>query len=289
MTSRQGNRLVSVVRWQIMLALVPGLQVPLAWSYHLPLWEFGLGVGNVQAPLYRGAKEEKSYILPFPFIVYRGDFLQVDREDGIRGLLLDRERFSLDLSVAAALPVEDSDSGPREGMPALDLLIEAGLELDANLWRSRNQKYEVDLITPWRLVFSVGDSLLDYEGMTLTPYLNFRYNRFEAAALSRYDLSFGPVYADDDYHDYFYSVDDEFVRPGRPAYSAGGGYGGSRITLSASRDSKRYFVAAFVRFDTLDGAVFESSPLVETDDYYAFGFAFAWKLYSSEKRRNHAH
>ena len=285
-TGRSNDR--NVCRcWQNLVLLLLLLQAPVAWSYHLPLWEFGAGIGTVQAPLYRGSEEEKSYTLPFPYIVYRGDFLRVDREDGIRGLLVDRERFSLDLSVAAALPVEDSDSGAREGMPSLDLLIEAGLELDANLWRSQNRKYELDFVTPLRLVLSVGDPLLEYQGLTLTPFLDFRINRHEKAALSRYSVSVGPIYANDTYHDYFYSVDDEFVRSGRPAYDADGGYGGSRITFSASRDSKRYFVAAFIRFDSLDGAVFEDSPLVETDDYYAFGFAFAWKLYASERSEDH--
>ncbi len=272
---------------QTLVLLLLLLQAPLAWSYHLPLWELGAGIGNVQAPLYRGAEEEKSYILPFPYIVYRGDFLRVDREEGIRGLLLDRERFSLDISVGAALPVEDSDGGVREGMPSLDLLVEAGLELDASLWRSQDRKYGIDLVTPLRLVFSLGDPLLEYQGLTLTPFLDFRINRHEKAALSRYSFSFGPVYGNDTYHDYFYSVDSEFARSGRPAYDADGGYGGSRITLSASRDSKRYFVAAFIRFDSLDGAVFEDSPLVETDDYYAFGFAFAWKLFASDSGNNH--
>ena len=138
-------------------------------------------------------------------------------------------------------------------------------------------------------MLSLGDPLLDYQGMTFTPFLNYRINRHEPAALTRYDISIGPVYADEDYNDYFYAVDNEFVRPGRPAYDAGSGYGGSRITFSASRDSKRYYVGAFIRFDTLDGAVFEDSPLVETDDYYAVGFAFAWKLYASESRENHSH
>ena len=276
-----------VNRWRVLVLLLMSVNAPVAWSYHLSLWELGAGIGSVQTPLYRGAKEETSVTLPFPFLVYRGDFLRVDRESGIRGLLVDREKLSLDLSLAASLPVENSDDSPREGMPSLDLLVETGLELEAILWRSDDQKYEFSVVAPWRVVLSLGDPLLDYQGMTFTPFLNYRINRHEEAALTRYNISIGPIYADEDYHDYFYAVDDEFVRSGRPAYDAPGGYGGSRLTIAASRDSKRYFVAAFVRFDSLDGAVFENSPLVETDEYYAVGFAFAWKLYASERREDH--
>ena len=40
----------------------------------------------------------------------------------------------------------------------------------------------------------------------------------------------------------------------------------------------------FARFDTLRGAVFESSPLVEAETYRVVGAAVTWQLASSSER-----
>ena len=40
----------------------------------LPLWEAGIGLGYTRLPDYRGSDEAHGYVLPFPLIVYRGDF-----------------------------------------------------------------------------------------------------------------------------------------------------------------------------------------------------------------------
>ena len=103
----------------------------------------------------------------------------------------------------------------------------------------------------------------------------------------RYNASFGPIYADEDFHNYFYQVRPKFVTAERPAYDADRGYSGSRVTLSAFRNTKRYVVGAFLRYDNLDHAVFDDSPLVETTDYFAFGFVFGWIFGTSDKIAAH--
>ena len=70
-----------------------------------PLWEFGLGVGALDFPDYRGSDETQVYPVPVPYFVYRGQFLKADR-DGLRGKLFDREYVELSLSVNATIPVE---------------------------------------------------------------------------------------------------------------------------------------------------------------------------------------
>jgi hypothetical protein len=42
-------------------------------------------------------------------------------------------------------------------------------------------------------------------------------------------------------------------------------------------------VGAYVRHDSLAGAVFESSPLVKSHDYWSGGIAFAWLIHQSSR------
>jgi len=251
-------------------------------AFHLPLWEMGVGVGVLNVPHYRGSETEVDVALPFPYIIYRGDVLRVDREEGIRGKLFQSDDIKLDLSLAGSIPVPDTDEGARSDMPGLDPLIEAGAELTVNMWRSADNGQRFQFVVPYRFVYSVGDPILKYQGWTLSPYLNYKIHQRGAQALTRYNISFGPIYADSRYHDYFYEVRPEFVTSERSAYEAEQGYSGSRITFSVSRNTKKYLIGAFARYDNLDQAVFDDSPLVETTDYFAFGFFFGWIFGTSD-------
>jgi outer membrane protein len=45
--------------------------------------------------------------------------------------------------------------------------------------------------------------------------------------------------------------------------------------------SKRFanrWVGAYARYDTLAGAAFADSPLVQRDSYWAFGFGISWMI-----------
>ena len=271
----------------LLLASLPGPQA--ARATHLPLWEAGAGVGAISTRSYRGSDEEVNFALPIPYVVYRGDFLEVDQEDGVRGNLFETTSLNLDLSLAGSLPVRDSDDGSRAGMDRLDPLIEAGVELEMNFWRSPGRKQKFSLVLPLRMAFSIGDPLMEYQGWTFSPYLNYRIFEWKEGPenLTRYSFSLGPLYADRRFHDYFYSVYREFVTADREAYSADGGYSGSRVTFSISHYRKNYFVGAFLRYDNLDDAVFVDSPLVDTTDYYAVAFALSWIFYNSEKTVPH--
>ena len=272
------------------LLLAGCLLLPQAgFAFHLPLWEAGAGLGVLNVPHYRGSKTEADLAIPFPYIIYRGDVLRVDQEDGIRGKMFESDNVTIDLSLAGSIPVPDTDDDDdaRSGMPGLDPLVEAGAEVTFGLWQSASAIHSFQFVVPYRFVYSVGDPLLEYQGWTLSPYINYRIRFLAANALTRYNLSFGPIYADEDYHEYFYEVEPEYVTPQREAYEAERGYSGSRITLSFSRNTGKFLLGAFARYDNLDGAVFEDSPLIETTDYFAVGFALSWIFGKSEKVVSH--
>ena len=134
-----------------------------AYAFHLPLWEFGLGAGVLNAPHYRGSKTVEPIYLPVPYITYRGDFLKVDRE-GIRSELFKSDRIRLDISLAGNIPVPETDDSARAGMPSLDPLGEIGPELEFNLWKNQTADSSFWFKIPFRVVFSVGNPIIEHHG-----------------------------------------------------------------------------------------------------------------------------
>ena len=245
-------------------------------------WEFGLGLATLYLPDYRGAEQAQGYLLPIPYIRYQGDRFNVD-EDGIRGKLFATDRAELDLSLAAGLPVNDEKNTARSGMPDLDPTLEFGPALHAKLGSSEDDHRRLWLKLPLRTVISVNTSAIDQQGWVFAPYLEYeiekRENRMRRSELS---ISVGPLYADDRYHQYYYGVAPEFGTADRAPYEAGGGYSGSRITLTWTRRHDKWWIGAFMRYDNLSGATFEDSPLVKDRNYLAVGIALARILSQSQ-------
>ena len=246
-----------------------------------PLWELGIGSAAMQLPYYRGSESGRGYLLPYPYLIYRGEFFNVDK-DGLRGLLYRSEDTVLDISLAGGVPVPSDQNGPRQGMPYLKPSIEFGPSLDLRLWdedRHRGQKLWLHL--PLRAAYSIDGSDSAHQGWIFAPYLEF--SRESHAAKLEYSLSLGPMFADAAYHDYFYGVSPAYATPTRPAYQGHSGYNGSRITLLVQKRIENFSLAAFIRLDSLNGAAFSDSPLFQTRNYHIIGFAFSWILTQSDK------
>lgn len=245
---------------------------------HLPLWEIGLGAGAITMPSYRGSEVQEVYPGPVPYVIYRGDFIKIDRE-GIRGLLYDSPRLSVDLSADGAMPSTSEEGDAREGMPDLDPVGEIGPSI--NYLLHKGEKSRIRLRFPVRAAFATDLTFIDHVGWKAHPQLNISITD----VLGGWDLgaALGPVFADDDYHSYYYEVSREHVTESRPAYRAGGGYSGTSVQVSAGRMFENMWVGMFARYDNLSGARFEDSPLVETRHSFMGGIAAAWMLGRSSK------
>jgi outer membrane scaffolding protein for murein synthesis (MipA/OmpV family) len=246
-----------------------------------PLWELGFGAGALAFSDYRGADSSRVYPLPVPYVVYRGRFLQADRE-GVRGVLFDEPRASLNVSLNATTPVDSDSDGARAGMPDLDAALEIGPSLDLHLWRSEEAGLAVDLRLPVRASFTVATDPR-FIGWQLAPKLNLDVR--DPFGLRDWNLGVqaGPLFADRRYHDYFYRVDAMFATAQRPTYAASGGFAGTQMLASASKRFERSWFGAFVRYDRLDGATFLASPLVRQRSAFAAGFGFAVIFASSSE------
>ncbi len=243
-----------------------------AYAEEAPLWETGIGIAYINFPYYRGSDERKTYVLPAPYLVYRGDFLQVSHEH-VRSLLFKRDNVELDVSVNATVPVNSNDTVARRGMPDLAPTIEIGPSLNFHLIRSKGRKGNLDLRLPLRPVWT---SQLERTGWLFQPQLNIDMNDVGGNVGWNLGLVAGLIFADQNYNRYFYDVDPRYSTPTRSAYSAPGGYSGGQFIVAISKRFSDFWFGGFAKWDTLNGAVFSDSPLVKQWQYFTTGFAIFW-------------
>jgi outer membrane scaffolding protein for murein synthesis (MipA/OmpV family) len=253
-----------------------------AFAAEKPLWELGAGISALSLPDYRGSDQTSLYAIPFPYLIYRGEFLKADRH-GIRGTFFGSDRIELNLSLGASLPVNSDDNRARQGMPDLQPTVELGPSLDLKLWRTPDRRTRLDLRLPVRTAVTVKGGMDDI-GWVFSPRLNLDIADVAGLAGWNMGLLAGPMYGSERNHDYFYSVAPQYATADRPAFDAKGGYAGSQFMMTMSKRYPKYWLGAFVRWDSLKGAVFADSPLVKSEDYFAAGVGIAWILGESSTR-----
>ena len=266
---------------RLVVAALAALACAGAAAEERPLWELGLGIGGFALPDYRGSDQARGYVLPIPYAVYRGKFLKADRK-GVRGELFESERLDLNISLAASLPVDSSENDARRGMPDLKPSLEIGPSLEIALWRGENDSL-LELRLPVRAAFTLESSPQGL-GWVATPNLNLDLRGRGALQGWRFGFLAGPVFGDRTQHQYFYGVAPQFATALRPAYEARGGYAGMQFIAAVSKRFPKFWVGAFLRADTLSGAVFEDSPLVRRRSYVAGGAGISWILGESTTR-----
>jgi outer membrane scaffolding protein for murein synthesis (MipA/OmpV family) len=256
-------------------------EVPLGGNRQVtgPLWELGLGAAALRLPDYRGSDQSRNYLLPLPYLVYRGEWLRADRE-GARALLVRTDRVKLDLSAAATVPTDSEDNAARRGMADLRATVEVGPNLNLALAESADRRLRLELRLPLRAAFTLERSPRSI-GYTFSPNLNL--DIAGVAGGWHVGLLGGPLYADRRYHRYFYGVTAAHATSGRPAYTAPGGYAGWQALAATSRRIGNAWFGAFVRYDSVRGAAFESSPLVRRTHELSAGIGVAWIFAASER------
>jgi MipA family protein len=246
-----------------------------------PLWEAGVGVGAVVFPVYRGAATTSFYALPLPYFVYRGNFFRADH-NGASLQFVDSERLQLHFSAGAGPPVKSSDVAIRAGMPDLRPTIELGPSLEIQLWRSLDSGTILSAQVPVRAAVTL-ESTPRSIGAVGSAFINIdRQNVFGLKGWTM-GMRMGPMFQTRAYNQYFYGVDTEFARAGRPEYTTAGGYAGTQLLGSVTKRFAHTWLGAFVRYDTLDGAAFDGSPLVQSRHYFAAGIGFSWIIRTSSE------
>lgn len=239
-------------------------------------WELGFGIGDISSPDYRGSNEYRNYIAPIPYIIYRGKYIQSDR-DGIKGNIFKSDQLEFTFSATATISQKADENKARENMPKLGSTVEVGPALNIKL---------SDMVLPDNLVLqlpvyaviAVTGSDRGFQGLTFQPQLIYRDMIHNWQFTQRVGLSI----ASREYHDYYYSVAQEYATPERNFFDAPGGYSGLFTQAAISR-SMRIFeadtkLAFFLRYDNIDNTAFAESPLVKTNHVLRGGFAFVWVI-----------
>ena len=241
-----------------------------------PLWEAGIGVAALRMPGYRGSDRSSNWLLPAPYLVYRGAIFRADRE-GARAVLVDAKRFDFDLSLAASPPTKSDDDPARDGMDDIAPTVEVGPRM--NFAFRRGSDWNLGLRVPLRAVITV-ESKPKAVGWALTPALAYdtRVAGFEVGVLA------GPMWGSRKLHAYSYDVPARDATARRPAYRAASGFGGWQLTGAASRRIGRAWIGAFVRADSVAGAVFDDSPLVRQRHTFSAGVALSWIFAVSDEQ-----
>lgn len=247
----------------------------------LPLWELGVGPGAVRFSDYPGSNTYRNYLVPVPYIRYRGKILRSDR-DGMRGILLDKPRASLNISLWAAVPARGAQDSARAGMPNLNALVEIGPSLDLHIWRSEANNMQLDLRLPARVALTVASPPRDV-GLVAAPHINLDIRNLGGTPGWNLGMLAGPLFATQRYTRYYYAVSPAYATAQRPVYDPAAGYAGTEFTMALSKRFRTVWVGAFLRYDSLSGAAFINSPLMRSHFDVSGGVGIAWIFWQSAR------
>jgi hypothetical protein len=169
------------------------------------------------------------------------------------------------------VPTRSRDNVAREGMPDLPATGEIGPNINITLYRAAGTKLDLRLPLRGAITFQSSPKLI---GATFSPNLNLDLS--EVAGGWNVGLLAGPLFGNRKYHEHFYGVDPIYATASRPAYRASGGYAGWQALAATSRRFGNTWVGAFLRYDSLAGAVFEDSPLVRSKHAVTAGIGISW-------------
>jgi MipA family protein len=260
-----------------MFLLISAAAAPVALAEQRPKWELGAGGVFYTQPDYVGSDEYRFHAFPFPWIIYRGERLRLDRES-VQTKIFGTDLVRLDLSASGQIAVDSDDNDRRHGMNDLDWIAQLGPTLKFLVTRSDDGRHALDVDVPLRVALAVDTDRFAYEGLVASPKLQYRYEpegwRFEGNA--------GLEFSSNDYNEYIYGVTPHDATPGRRAYDPDGGYAGVRLSAGFSRYFGPIYAGVFARYINLDGATFEESPLVGSRHTFIGGIAIGWVWFKSK-------
>ncbi|MFA5073521.1 MAG: MipA/OmpV family protein [Nitrospirota bacterium] len=277
---------------RLLLGLIASLFfVSVSAASDLPVWEAGLGVSGLSMPDYRGSNQQRFYVLPIPYLIYRGEIFRVDK-GGVYGLLFRSNRARLSMSADGGVPVKSDNNTARRGMPDLNPTMQLGPSLDVCLVTDCNADTTFRFRLPIRGIFAIATDLSSIKGIgvTINPQLNVHFKNILPGTGWNLGFIIGPVFATQEFHEYYYGVAPAYALPGiRPAYRASGGYSGTQVLMSVSKRFEHIWFGGFASYDELSGAAFDTSPLMRTKQSAMAGFGIAWIFAESKKRVPAAH
>lgn len=230
---------------------------------------YGLGVGFISAPEYIGSSKRKNMTLPFPYIEYKSDKINIDRNKVFNDYFK-HDDYKIELSMTGLLPVTSKNSA-RQDMPDLDATIEFGPNFIYHVFK-KDEKF-LNLEVPVRTVFSVDSGTFDYQGYVAN--INLHYQEYLIKNI-KLDITTGFVWGDESYHNFYYEVDQKYETVSREEYHSKSGYGGWQNSVGLTKKDDKFWYGAFVKYYNLTHVAYNQSPLVEKNSAFFYGFAVSY-------------
>ena len=229
--------------------------------------DLGLGGGVMFYPDYLGSKNNNTLAIPYPYISYKSDKINIDRK-GLNRKFFNYGDFSLEVSAAGSLPVKSS--GAREGMSDLDPAIEIGPALIYTVYQDEALSLKLDL--PLRAVLSTDFKGIDYRGYIyeLRAEVEYKFNDYQL------QLHTGFMFSDNKYHNYLYGVKNNEVTNSRNIYNTKAGYTAYKTSLGLSKRFDKVWAGAFLRHYSLNESSISDSPLVARNSALYSGIFIAY-------------
>jgi outer membrane protein len=248
-----------------------------------PLWEMNLAAFARYGPAYPASEESQVNIIPLPFPIYRGRFLRVgdDTDKPVTTRIFRRDRVKLDIDFGLNFPVDSDDIDARTNMPDLDLLAEAGPELEFQFVKGPKLG-NAYLALQARGAFSFDGIDPTWRGLIFSSEL--KYVRPVNREKSEFLVRVTPEWAGNQYMDFFYGVAPEFATAERSEYTAKGGYLGTKLAFSVKHKlSEDFELRTGVRFGFYQGARNRDSSLYTAETNTGVYIAFLWKFWESTR------
>lgn len=253
-------------------------------SGDLPLWELGAGLLPFRSDNYRGSPQHNWYAFPIAAYIYRGK--DVEAESGyVRGHLIKGENYVFDLSLNLGLNVNSGTDHLRYGMRDLDPTFEVGPVFRYYLWKSKEEDHFINFEMPYRAVYATNLRYIDHVGYYSIPYINWLSKGTPSTFGWTSEISLGVQYGSSGFHNRFYAVEEADAKPWRQPYHSVSGYSGSQFAIVLSKRIGNVVVIPFFRYDYLDGAVYNESPLYKNPHYTMFGLSLMWFFVHSKERQ----
>ncbi|MFK8138754.1 MAG: MipA/OmpV family protein [Bdellovibrionales bacterium] len=252
-------------------------------SEDLPLWELGIGVGQLYVPDYPGSDEFTNFLLPFPYFIYRGPWLKADRDDGIRSLLFRTDKARVSFSFKGSFPIDSEDNETRRGMEDLSFIFELG-----PVWQYRfiqKEEERLRLNVPLRLVTSTNGQHTQERGLVWSPNLSGSKN-FSCSIDCQYEWSVGFSGASKKLHNYFYEVGPEDVLPTRSLYGAKAGTISWYLQYRLRFEYGKHFLGGSITYSNYEQNANTQSPLFKRTDSYSIGIVWFTTFWESETKES---
>jgi MipA family protein len=249
-----------------------------------PLWEIGMGGGATFTPDYPGSNQNHLWAIPFPFAVYRGQFLHSDRRGGTRARILQSASYEINFSAGGGLPSSSGSNDAREGMPDLEWLGELGPRIMFDLY-SRPEEVLLRFGFPIRAAFSSNFQHLTDRGFLIAPELLYDRPTIFGTNLDAYAL-LTVNFSDRRFANYFYGVEPANAKPDRAAYTARAGYLLTDLTLGivAPVQSLNLKIMSSMTFESLAGSANTASPLFKAPFNMTASMVLIWVFAQSSDK-----